>query len=133
LRASCAVFGGMSQLLQLADQARQASPHDVLVLNLNYRILMALGWTSDGRDAIDPAGKRAIRVPSPATSIDDAISIVPEDMRDEIEITTLYRVARVTINMNHGPDGSPFYGENVCNSIPLAICDAAMRAIEAAA
>lgn len=122
----------MSQLFQLADEVRQASPHDVLRLNLNYRILVALGWTSDGRNALDPTGRRVIRVPSPATSIDDAISIVPEDMRDEIEITTLYRVARVTINMNHGSDGCPFYGENACNSIPLAICDAAMRAIEAA-
>lgn len=62
-------------------------------------------------------------------SIDAAMSLVPEGMRDEIEITTLYLVARVTINMNHGPDGSPFYGSNDSNSIPLALCAASLRAI----
>ena len=61
-------------------------------------------------------------------SLDAALSLVPEDMRDEIEITTLYQVARVGINLNHGPDGGPFYGSNESNSIPLAICAAALRA-----
>lgn len=58
-----------------------------------------------------------------------AMMLVPGDMRDEIEITTLYLVARVTINMNHGPDGCPFYGSNECNSIPLALTAASLRAI----
>ena len=61
-----------------------------------------------------------------------AMMLVPEDMRDEIEITTLYCVARVTINMNHGDDGCPFYGSNDCNSISLAICAAALRATQQA-
>jgi hypothetical protein len=59
---------------------------------------------------------------------DAALMLVPDDMRDEMETTTLYCVARVTINMNHGGQGSPFYGENVCNYVPLAIADAALRA-----
>jgi len=59
---------------------------------------------------------------------DAALMLVPEDMRDEMETTTLYQVARVTINMNHGDDGSPYYGENDCNYVPLAIVDAALRA-----
>lgn len=57
-----------------------------------------------------------------------AMMLVPEEMRDEIEITTLYCIARVSINLNHGPDGSPFYGSNVSNSIPLALAAAALRA-----
>lgn len=63
---------------------------------------------------------------------DAALMLVPVGMHDEIEITTLYLVARVTINMNHGPDGSPFYGSNECNSLPLALADAALRAHAAA-
>jgi hypothetical protein len=66
--------------------------------------------------------------PAYTTSIDAAMTLVPEEMRDEIEIVTLYRVARVTINMNHTPDSGPFYGSNEANSIPLALCAAALRA-----
>lgn len=63
--------------------------------------------------------------------VDAALMLVPEGMRDEIAITTLYQVARVEINMNHGPDGSPFYGSNVCNLIAMAIVSAAFKAREA--
>lgn len=73
-------------------------------------------------------GQRGDLGPHYTASIDAAMTLVHADMRDEIEITTLYRVARVTINMNHGADGYPFYGENACNSIPLAICAAALKA-----
>lgn len=59
---------------------------------------------------------------------DAALMLVPDDMRDEMETTTLYQAARVIINMNHGDDGSPFYGENACNCVPLAIVDASLRA-----
>ncbi len=61
-------------------------------------------------------------------SIDDALTLVPAGMGDEIEITTLYLVARVGVNLNHGNDGSPFYGSSEVNSIPLALCAAALRA-----
>ena len=43
-------------------------------------------------------------------------------------VVMVAEVARVSINLNHGDDGSPFYGENICNNLPLAICDAALRA-----
>ncbi len=65
--------------------------------------------------------------PAYTASIDAALTLVPEGMRDEIEITTLYQVARVAINLNHGPDDGPYYGSNARNSIPLAICAAALR------
>lgn len=60
--------------------------------------------------------------------VDAALMMVPEGMRDEIEITTLYCVARATINMNHGPDSGPFYGTNHCNVISLALAAAILRA-----
>lgn len=60
--------------------------------------------------------------------LDAAMMLVPEAMRDEIEIKTLYRIARVALNLNHGPDGGPFYGSNECNSIPLALLAAILRA-----
>lgn len=66
--------------------------------------------------------------PHYTTSIDAALSLVPEEMRDEIEISTLYRVARVGINLNHTEDDGLYYGKNEANSIPLAICAAALRA-----
>lgn len=59
---------------------------------------------------------------------DAALLMLPEEMRDEIEISTLYRVAHVGINLNHSPDDGPYYGSNKCNSIPLALCAAALRA-----
>lgn len=62
--------------------------------------------------------------------LDAAMMLVPDDMRDELEITTLYQVARVGINLNHGPDSGPFYGEDLGNSIPLALCRAALKARE---
>ena len=67
-------------------------------------------------------------VPHYTSSIDAALTLVPSEMRDEIEITTLYQVARVGINLNHGPQDGPYYGSNQCNSIPLALCAAALRA-----
>lgn len=66
--------------------------------------------------------------PAYTASLDAAMTLVPDDMRDEIEITTLYQVARVGINLNHAPDDCPYYGSNQCNSIPLALCAAALRA-----
>lgn len=57
-----------------------------------------------------------------------ALLMVPPNMIDEWEASTLYCVARVTINMNHGNDGAPFYGTNECNVLSLAIAQAALRA-----
>lgn len=61
-------------------------------------------------------------------SIDTALTLVPEEMRDEISITTLHCVARVAINLNHAPDDGPYYGSSEYNSIPIALCIAALRA-----
>lgn len=60
--------------------------------------------------------------------VDAALMLVPDEMRDEMEIITLYCIARATINMNHGPDGCPFYGENHCNIVSMAIASAALKA-----
>lgn len=57
-----------------------------------------------------------------------ALTLVPSNMRDEMQITTIYCVARVEINMNHGDDASPFYGENACNVMSMAIAAAALKA-----
>lgn len=77
----------------------------------------------------DDGDPRLKFMPKPYTvSIDAALSLVPDDMRDEIEIVTLHQVARVVINLNHGPDDGPYYGSSEVNSIPLAICAAALKA-----
>lgn len=68
--------------------------------------------------------------PAYTASIDAAMTLIPDEMRDEIEITTLHQVARVGINLNHAPDDGPYYGSHECNSIPLAICIAALLARE---
>lgn len=60
-------------------------------------------------------------------SIDAAMSLVPEGM-EELEIATIYGVARVGINLNHGPDDGPYYGESLSGDIALAICHAALKA-----
>lgn len=91
------------------------------------RVLLLQAWAATA-PTMGEAYTRFVRMLDAEAYESAAMQLVPEDMRDEIEITTLYRVARVTINMNHGPDGSPFYGSNECNSIPLAICAAALRA-----
>lgn len=114
-------------LLSLADRVEGLSGPD---REVDRAILVALGYTWRGMaywhrdDSHTWAGSTHF-----TASIDAAMSLVPESMRDEIEITTLYLVARVTINMNHGPDGCPFYGSNDSNSIPLALCAASLRAI----
>lgn len=67
--------------------------------------------------------------PSFTTSLDAALALAERLLPgQEYEITTLYGVARVGLNLNHGEDGGPFYGENVCGSVPLAVCAAAVKA-----
>ena len=79
----------------------------------------------------DKAGNIAAHWEAPhfTTSIDAAMTSIPPEMRDEIEITTLYQVARVGINLNHAPDDGPYYGNHDGNSIPIALCIAALNAI----
>lgn len=61
-------------------------------------------------------------------SIDAAFSLLPGE---EIELTNLYGVARATVH--NGSDYGPFYGSHVCNSLPIALCIAALKAIQAKA
>lgn len=128
----------MSGLLALADRCEAAAGPD---REMDASIFAALNPTlfphktkphffvnSEKLRDTEYQSRNTFAVPRFTASIDAALTLVPEGMRDEIEITTLYQIARVTINMNHGPDGGPFYGSNVCNSISLAICAAALRA-----
>lgn len=64
-------------------------------------------------------------VPRVTASIDAAMTLVPEG--DEFEIANLYGVARVTLGMNRNDDG-PYYGEDPCGSIAIALCIAALQA-----
>ncbi len=73
----------------------------------------------------------AIRVAADwTTSLDAALALAERVLGtgQEYEITTLYNIARVTLNMNHGEESGPFYGSNDCCVVPLAICAATLRA-----
>lgn len=105
-----------ARLLELADLCEARS-------GPNYAL------ESDIFRAVNPQATRYSIPKNYTASIDAAMTLIPKDMADEIEIVTIYQIARVSINLNHGPDSGPFYGANVCNSIPLAICAAALLAI----
>lgn len=113
------------ELLALADRCEAATGADRELDLAVYRTHF------DGPDRFGTTARGKVQgiVPRYTASIDAALTLVPYGMRDEIEITTLYQVARVGINLNHGPDDGPHYGSNECNSIPLAICAAALRAL----
>jgi hypothetical protein len=96
---------------------------------LDRQIKMAhAGWLStqgaSAEQMVAAVGGNLYDDPLPYTaSIDAALTLVPH----EYEITTLYGVARVTVNMNHGDDGQPFCGERRDGNVPLALCIAAMK------
>lgn len=72
---------------------------------------------------------RTINPPRLTQSLDAALALAERVLPgQEYEITTVYNVARVALNMNHGCDGGPFYGSNDCCNVPLAICAAILRA-----
>lgn len=75
-------------------------------------------------------GVRGCAAPNATTSLDAALALAERVLgRDqEYEITTLYNIARVTLNMNHDDVSGPFYGSNECCVVPLAICAATLRA-----
>ena len=52
--------------------------------------------------------------------------LVPE--ASEWELTTMYGIARATVDLNHGPDSGPSYGENACGSPALALAIACLKA-----
>lgn len=106
-------------LLALAERCQKAEGPDRVADFEIHRLLEPL---------LEPWEWPGGNTPAYTASIDAALTLVSEEMRDEIEITTLYQVARVGINLNHGPDDGPFYGSNDSNSIPLALCAASLRA-----
>lgn len=71
-----------------------------------------------------------IAAPLHTISLDAALALAERVLGtdQEYEITTLYNIARVTLNMNHGDESGPFYGSNDCCVVPLAICAATLRA-----
>lgn len=77
----------------------------------------------DGKRYVEPGHGGDQLVRRYTASIDAAISLIGED---EFEMTNLYGVARVTVH-NQG-DFGPSYGSSECNSLPIAICIAALRA-----
>lgn len=69
-------------------------------------------------------------IPGFSQSLDAALALADRVLPgQEYEITTLYNVARVTLNMNHGDEGGPYYGSNDCCNVPLAICAAVLKSI----
>ncbi len=63
-------------------------------------------------------------LPAFTSSIDAAMSLVPDGM--EKDFTDLYGTARVAVGINANP--GPFYGEHKGGSLAIALCIAALRA-----
>jgi hypothetical protein len=68
---------------------------------------------------------RLLDINTPEAHLAAAMMLVPEGC--EWELTTLYGVARVGINLNHGPDDGPSYGESLMNSPAHALIAAIAR------
>ena len=62
--------------------------------------------------------------PDPTSSIDAAMTLVPDGM--ENDFTDLYGIARVSVGINANP--GPFYGTHEGGSLAIALCIAALRA-----
>jgi hypothetical protein len=76
-----------------------------------------------------PKSPLSVAQESVTTSLDAALALAERFWPgQEYEITTLYGVARVTLNMNHGDQAGPHYGHNDCGHVPSAICAAILRA-----
>lgn len=89
---------------------------------LDRAIWNALEFAHDGEPT---------KCPHYTTSLDAALALAELVLPgQEYEISTLYGVARVTLNLNHGDDGGPYYGSHECGSVPLALCAAILRAKE---
>lgn len=63
-------------------------------------------------------------LPKYSSSIDAAMTLVPEGM--EKDFTDLYGVARVSVGINANP--GPFYGTHEGGSLAIALCIAALKA-----
>lgn len=79
----------------------------------------------------DPDGKHIGLLPRFTQSLDAALALAERVLPgQEYEITTLYGVARVALNLNHGDQPGPHYGHNDCGNVALALCAAILRASE---
>ena len=90
---------------------------------LNESILLALGWTQQGADAIDPSGNRALSIPDYVSSIDAALTIVPAGLFPTIDFVT----KRVFIRDAQGFDVAWGNAFGFAPTVPLSICAAALR------
>jgi len=67
-----------------------------------------------------------LRINTEPAFIGAALMLVPEGW--EYDMSTVYGVARASININHGPDDGPHYGSNACGCLSLAILAAVLSA-----
>lgn len=81
------------------------------------------GWRTKKRDGEDKYPEKLKRY---STNIHDALTMLLEG--SEYEISTLYGVARVGVDLN---TDSPCYGEHKGGDVALAMCAAGLRAREA--
>ena len=106
-------------------EAAEAGSHE-----LDKAVAVACGSTINVWAEIAADGTFLGSVRPVTTSLDAALALADRVLGtdQEYEITTLYNIARVTLNMNHGDESGPFYGSNDCCVVPLAICAATLRA-----
>ncbi len=100
-------------------------------LSLDKEILAALGFTWRGMNYWNNANEMWRGPANLTRSIDTALSWADRTLPgQEYEITTIYGVARVALNLNHGDQSGPYYGHNDCGNVALALCAAILRASE---
>lgn len=101
-------------------------------LSLDKEILAALGFTWRGMNYWSNANEMWPNGQANLTrSIDTALRWAERTLPgQEYEITTIYGVARVALNLNHGEQSGPLYGHNDCGNVALALCAAILRASE---
>lgn len=128
-----------ASLLALAERCEAASD-DECTARLNADILRALGWTSDDRDVYDPAGNRRSGIPSYTTSLDAAMTLVPEGslftartVWDKMRPAGLGFVSRYEKGEFGGHERLYWMDEHqaVAATPALALCGAALRALAA--
>jgi hypothetical protein len=125
----------MSSHAELIERVEKASGPS---LDLDGRIWCALrdlefimwdgaGCVYRGKDGIGHVAANNVKPYS--ASLDAVMALMPDGM--EYDITNLYGVARVSVGINCDP--GPFYGENECGNMPLALLSAILKARAATA
>jgi hypothetical protein len=121
-------------MTNLLERCRTAGPNEAKALLMeSYRAIFpprtALPQGSDERDAAywrDENFYALIAINTEPAFVGAALMLVPEG--DEYDMSTVYGVARASININHGPDDGPHYGSNACGCLSLAILAAVLAA-----